>query len=68
MKVKKIYAPITPFLEVKLDQEVIDYLWRIIDMGKTKNIDFKNKLIGNISKSLLLDDHDNFFINTLASL
>ena len=61
MEVKNIYPPVTPFLEVKLDQEVIDYLWKIINLGKTKNINFKNNLIGNISQSILLDDQDDFF-------
>ena len=64
MEVKKIYPPVTPFLQVKLDQKVIDYLWKIINIAKTKNINFKNKLIGNISQSLLLDDQDDFFYNS----
>ena len=62
MEVKKISPPVTPFLQIKLDQEVIDYLWRIIDVAKTKNINMKNTLVGNISQSLLLDDLDNFFL------
>ena len=61
MEVKKIYPPVTPFLQVKLDQKVIDYLWKIINLAKTKNISFKDKLIGNISQSLLLEDQDDFF-------
>ena len=32
MEVKKIYPPVNPFLEVKLDQEVVNYLSNIIDI------------------------------------
>ena len=66
MEVKKIYPPVTPFLEVKLDREVIDYLWKIIDIAKTQNINLKNQLVGNISQSLLLDDQDNFFYKSVC--
>ena len=45
MEVNKISPPVSPFLQVKLDQEVIDYLWRIIDISKTTNL--KNDLIIN---------------------
>ncbi len=67
MEVTKISPPVTPFLQIKLDQEVIDYLWRIIDIAKTKNINIKNTLVGNISQSLLLDDQDNFFYKSICS-
>ncbi len=61
MEVKKIYPPSTPFLQVKLDQEIIDYLWKIIDKANTNNNSNKSKLIGNISQSILLDDQDDLF-------
>ncbi|MBW3042393.1 putative 2OG-Fe(II) oxygenase [Prochlorococcus marinus] len=67
MEVTPIYPPVTPFLQVKLDQEVVDYLWKIIDIGKIKNIDFKNKLEGNISQSFLLDDIDQFFYKSVCA-
>ena len=35
MEVKKIYPPVTPFLQIKLDQEVVDYLWKIIAIATT---------------------------------
>ena len=66
MEVKKIYPPITSFLQVKLDQDIVDYLWRIIDIAKTKNINVKNKLIGNISQSLSLEDIDSFFYKSVC--
>ena len=61
MEVKKISPPVTPFLQIKLDQEVIDYLWKIIDIAKTTNKNHKDKLVGNISQSLQLEDIDLFF-------
>ena len=67
MEVKQIFPPVTPFLQVKLDQEVIDYLWKIIDTSKTSNISNKNKLIGNISQSLLLNDLDSFFYKSVCA-
>ena len=66
MKVKRIYPAVTPFLQIQLDQEVIDYLWKIIDIAKTQNINLKNQLVGNISQSLFLDDQDNFFYKSVC--
>jgi len=66
MEVKKICPPITPFLQIKLDHEVVDYLWKIIDVAKTKNINIKNTLIGNISQSLKLEDQDNLFYKSVC--
>ncbi len=66
MEVKKISPPVTGYLHVKLDQDNIDYLWKIIDIAKTKNINIKNTLIGNISQSLMLQDIDSFFFKSVC--
>tara|TARA_Y100001968_G_C19393210_1_gene736780 strand:+ start:979 stop:1620 length:642 start_codon:yes stop_codon:yes gene_type:complete len=66
MQVLSITPPVTSFLQVKLDQITIDYLWKIIELAKVKNIDHKNKLVGNISKSILLEDIDYYFFNTVC--
>ena len=66
MEVKKITPPVTSFLQVKLDQEIISYLWRIIDIAITENKNFKNKLVGNISQSILLEDLDSFFYKSVC--
>ncbi|WP_269606418.1 putative 2OG-Fe(II) oxygenase [Prochlorococcus marinus] len=66
MEVKKISPRVSCFLQVKLDQAVVDYLWKIIDIGKTNNKNHKNKLVGNISQSLLLDDIDSFFYKSVC--
>ncbi len=66
MEIKRISPPINGFLQVQLDQEIIDYLWKIIDISKTKNINFKNKLAGNISQSLSLDDINDYFYKSVC--
>ena len=66
MEVAKITPPSTSFLQVKLDIESIDYLWKIIELSKSKEINHKNKLIGNISKSILLDDQESYFYKTVC--
>ena len=68
MEVKIISPPVTPFLQIKLDQEVVDYFWKIIDIAKSKNKNVKSDLAGNISTSLLLDDIDSFFIKVYVCL
>ena len=62
MEVKKIIPDVTNFLEVSLDEEIIDYLWKIVENNKEKEIDIKNTLVGNISKSFSLTDLNCFFL------
>tara|TARA_R100000008_G_scaffold75270_1_gene54410 strand:- start:1231 stop:2013 length:783 start_codon:yes stop_codon:yes gene_type:complete len=52
------------FIECKLPQEYIDYLWERIEVSKDK--DFKSNLAGNISESYALEDKDNFFFTRVA--
>tara|TARA_Y100001968_G_scaffold220130_1_gene202941 strand:- start:385 stop:1038 length:654 start_codon:yes stop_codon:yes gene_type:complete len=66
MEVKKIHPPVSPFLQVRLDKEVVNYLWSIIDIAETNNNNHKSKLVGNISQSLLLDDLDLFFYKSVC--
>ena len=66
MEVKKISPPVSGFLQLKLQQELIDYLWKIIDIAKKKNKNYKGYLVGNISQSLLLDDIDSFFYKSVC--
>ena len=63
MQVEKIIPPVNYFLKVNLDKVIIDYLWEIIEIGKTSNIDVKKNLAGNISQSYLLDDRDSYINN-----
>ena len=57
---------VTPFIEVKLDKEIIDYLWMIINNSKTESINHKKYLAGNISKSYLLQDTNDFFFKSVC--
>ena len=66
MEVKIISPTVSNFLQVRLDQTTVDYLWKIIDIAKNKNITFKDYLAGNISKSLLLEDLDSFFYKSVC--
>ena len=45
---------------------MVDYLWKIIDIAKTNNLNNKSKLAGNITQSLLLDDIDSFFYKSVC--
>ena len=61
MEIKQIIPPITGFLEVELDQEIVNYLWKMIEKSNLTNIEHKSSLIGNISKSFKLADENNYF-------
>ena len=66
MEVKNITPPVNSFLEVKLDKEIIDYLWKIIEIAKSTNLDHKRNLVGNISNSFLLNDIDGYFYKNVC--
>ena len=61
MKVINRILPVTPYLEVKLDQMIVDYLWKIIAKSEVLKESHKTNLAGNISESYKLNDLDNFF-------
>ena len=61
MDVTQVLPPVSGFLQVKLDPEIIDYLWKIIEISKKNSQNYKQHLAGNISRSFLLDDQDSFF-------
>ena len=56
------YQVVTPanigWLQVKLDQDEIDYIWKCID---DRSISLKSRLAGNISASYQLIDKDKWF-------
>jgi|TARA_R100000030_G_scaffold31529_1_gene23112 hypothetical protein len=64
--VKVIHPPALGWLEKKLSNKEIEYLWRCIDNRKES---FKKKLAGQIHESnTLIDRGDWFWQNTLAPL
>ena len=57
---------VSNFLQIKLDKNIVDYLWRIIDIAKKNEQSHKKELVGNISKSFLLEDLDSFFYKSVC--
>ena len=57
------------WVQSKLDKIHIDYLWKIIEEGKKKNLSFKGELAGHVSNSFEITDTDDwFFKNVLHQL
>ena len=44
------------WVQSKLDKIHIDYLWKIIEEGKKKNLSFKEELAGHVSNSFEITD------------
>ena len=53
------------WIETKLDQKHIDYLWKRIEERKTDT--FKHSLAGNISGSYEIEDKDDYFFKEVLS-
>tara|TARA_B100001175_G_scaffold208543_1_gene177051 strand:+ start:465 stop:1181 length:717 start_codon:yes stop_codon:yes gene_type:complete len=51
----------TPWLELKLSDDVMKHLWKSIEEGEKKPQCMKNSLAGNLSTSFALNDEDNYF-------
>ena len=51
----------TPWMDVHLTKEVMNYLWDIINNPIQPTTDAKGTLAGNISKSEFIKDKDNWF-------
>ena len=57
------------WVQSKLDKIYVDYLWKIIEEGKKKNLSYKGELVGHLSNSFSIEDTDNwFFENVLQQL
>ena len=57
------------WVQSKLDKIYVDYLWKIIEEGKKKNLSYKGELVGHLSNSFTIEDTDNwFFENVLQQL
>ena len=66
-EIKVIPPPNLGWLEYKLNQQEMDYLWRCIETTKKRSC--KNNLAGNISQSYsLIDRGDWFYTNTIIPL
>jgi len=55
-----------PYLDIRLTKDAMDHLWDIIDIAKKEEKDARISLAGNISKSIFVQDkNDWFFENVL---
>ena len=52
---------IHPWLELKLTNDHMKYLWECVKRGEKKNEDMKHTLAGHISTSFAIDDENNYF-------
>jgi hypothetical protein len=53
------------WLNANLSKSVMSRLWGYIETAKKNPINYNDKLVGNISKSLLINDKDNWFFKTI---
>ena len=65
MKFKPITPPVTGWLEIDLDKNIITYLNELIDQSKIDNISMKDNLAGHISSSLELRDKGDYLMDNL---
>ena len=57
-----------PWLEVKLSNDNMKHLWKMVEKGEKRGIDMKPTLEGNISTSFALNDEDNYFTQDASSV
>ena len=65
MKMGSRTPPNLGWIETKLDQEQIDYLWKRIKERKTDS--FKGQLAGNITGSYEIEDKDDYFFKEVLN-
>ena len=53
---------VVPWVEQQLPPQVVDHLWKMVKDGEENYQDAKKTLIGNISKSFILKDKDDYFM------
>ena len=51
--------------EIDLTENIIDYLWEISNKAKNKGNSIKERLVGNISNSYVVEDENNYFYNEI---
>jgi len=56
--------PNIPIYQSKLPQDIMDILWKYVDRAKEN---FNGDLAGNISKSLVLEDEDEYFFKKVVA-
>ena len=66
MEVQQLGLPVTGFSFAKLDEDVIKFLWRMIENARSEKIDYKKNIVSNISESYLLNDENNILLNSVC--
>jgi hypothetical protein len=55
------------YMNFKLPDEIISYLWNCVNEAEQNNIDRRCELAGNISRSLAMNDDKNIMVNEIFS-
>jgi hypothetical protein len=61
MKIETGYLPNLGIVQSKLDSNIIEKLWNLVEKAKKDNINIKESLAGNITSSLMLDLKESSF-------
>lgn len=61
---QRYYLPNIPIYETKLPKNVVDHLWGYVN---TANKSINHELAGNIDKSLVLVDEEDYFMNNVIA-
>ncbi len=67
MQVRHEKPLVSGFSFIKLDQVVMDYLWKIVEKGTLEKKDYKDQIVANISKSYTLTDENEYFFKTVCT-
>ena len=66
MEVQQLGLPVTGFSFAKLDEDVIEFLWRMIEKARSEKVDYKKNIVSNISESYQLTDENSIFANSVC--
>ncbi|BCU93673.1 MAG: hypothetical protein CM15mV2_3040 [uncultured marine virus] len=64
-KYDAVSPPVSGWLEISLEKEIIDYLWKIERESRFPGTSVKNTLAGNITESRSLKDTDDYFLKNV---
>ena len=62
---EEVWLPNVPLIKLRLADHIVEYLWKQIDKAALNQRDANGNLAGNISKSLYLDDDNDYFYNNV---
>jgi len=65
---EEIHLPNVPLVKIKLSDDIMDYLWKRIEVAAEDQHDANGHLAGNISKSLYLTDKDEYFYKNVLEV